>query len=131
MNTDPISDFLTRIRNANLVGKENVEVPYSKVKSNISEILKNEGLIENYTINSEDKFKKISLNLSYKNEGTPRINGLRRISKPGLRVYSRKGEIPRYFGGLGVTIVSTSNGIMSHKEAWKNRLGGEVMCVVW
>tara|TARA_B100000945_G_C20424722_1_gene619781 strand:+ start:2657 stop:3052 length:396 start_codon:yes stop_codon:yes gene_type:complete len=131
MNTDPISDFLTRIRNANLVGKENVEVPYSKVKSNISEILKNEGLIESYTINSEDKFKKISLNLSYKNEGTPRINGLRRISKPGLRVYSRKGEIPRYFGGLGVTIVSTSNGIMSHKEAWKNRLGGEVMCVVW
>ena len=131
MNTDPISDFLTRIRNANLVGKENVEVPYSKVKSNISEILKNEGLIESYTINSEDKFKKISLNLSYKNEGTPRINGLRRISKPGLRVYSRKGEIPRYFGGLGVTIVSTSNGIMSHKEAWKNRMGGEVMCVVW
>ena len=131
MNTDPISDFLTRIRNANLVGKENVEVPYSKIKSNISEILKNEGLIESYTINSEDKFKKISLNLSYKNEGTPRINGLRRISKPGLRVYSRKGEIPRYFGGLGVTIVSTSNGIMSHKEAWKNRLGGEVMCVVW
>ena len=131
MNTDPISDFLTRIRNANLVGKENVEVPYSKVKSNISEILKNEGLIESYTVNNEDKFKKISLNLSYKNEGTPRINGLRRISKPGLRVYSRKGEIPRYFGGLGVTIVSTSNGIMSHKEAWKNRLGGEVMCVVW
>jgi len=131
MNTDPISDFLTRIRNANLVGKENVEVPYSKIKSNISEILKNEGLIESYTVNNEDKFKKINLNLSYKNEGTPRINGLRRISKPGLRVYSRKGEIPRYFGGLGVTIVSTSNGIMSHKEAWKNRLGGEVMCVVW
>ena len=131
MNTDPISDFLTRIRNANLVGKENVEVPYSKVKSNISEILKNEGLIESYTVHNEDKFKKINLHLSYKNEGTPRINGLRRISKPGLRVYSRKGEIPRYFGGLGVTIVSTSNGIMSHKEAWKNRLGGEVMCVVW
>ena len=131
MNTDPISDFLTRIRNANLVGKENVEVPYSKIKSNISEILKNEGLIESYTINSEDKFKKISLNLSYKNEGTPRINGLRRISKPGLRVYSRKGEIPRYFGGLGVTIVSSSNGIKSLKEALKNRKGGEVMCVVW
>ena len=75
--------------------------------------------------------KKINLKLSYKNEGTPRINGLRRISKPGLRVYSRKGEVPRYFGGLGVTIVSTSNGIMTHKQAWKERLGGEVMCVVW
>ena len=75
--------------------------------------------------------KMINLNLSYKNEGSPRINGLRRISKPGLRVYSRKGEIPRYFGELGVTIVSTSKGIMTHKQAWKERLGGEVICVVW
>ena len=131
MNTDPISDFLTRIRNANLVGKNQVEVPYSKIKSNISEILKKEGLIDDFNVADQDKFKKINLKLSYKNEGTPRINGLRRISKPGLRVYSRKGEVPRYFGGLGITIVSTSNGIMTHKQAWKERLGGEVMCVVW
>ena len=87
--------------------------------------------IDDFNIADQDNFKKINLKLSYKNEGTPRINGLRRISKPGLRVYSRKGEVPRYFGGLGVTIVSTSNGIMTHKQAWKERLGGEVMCVVW
>ena len=131
MNTDPISDFLTRIRNANLVGKDNVAIPYSKIKSRITEILKTEGLIEDFNIMDEEKMKMINLNLSYKNEGSPRINGLRRISKPGLRVYSRKGEIPRYFGELGVTIVSTSKGIMTHKQAWKERLGGEVICVVW
>jgi small subunit ribosomal protein S8 len=131
MNTDPISDFLTRIRNANLVGKDNVAIPYSKIKSNLTKILKSEGLIEDFNIMDEDKMKMINLNLSYKNEGSPRINGLRRISKPGLRVYSRKGEIPRYFGELGVTIVSTSKGIMTHKQAWKERLGGEVICVVW
>jgi small subunit ribosomal protein S8 len=131
MNTDPISDFLTRIRNANLVGKDNVAIPYSKIKSSITKILKTEGLIEDFNIMDEDKMKMINLNLSYKNEGSPRINGLRRISKPGLRVYSRKGEIPRYFGELGVTIVSTSKGIMTHKQAWKERLGGEVICVVW
>lgn len=131
MNTDPISDFLTRIRNANLVGKDNVAIPYSKIKSRITEILKTEGLIEDFNIIDEEKMKMINLNLSYKNEGSPRINGLRRISKPGLRVYSRKGEIPRYFGELGVTIVSTSKGIMTHKQAWKERLGGEVICVVW
>jgi small subunit ribosomal protein S8 len=131
MNTDPISDFLTRIRNANLVGKDNVAIPYSKIKSSITEILKTEGLIEDFNIMDEEKMKMINLNLSYKNEGSPRINGLRRISKPGLRVYSRKGEIPRYFGELGVTIVSTSKGIMTHKQAWKERLGGEVICVVW
>jgi len=131
MNTDPISDFLTRIRNANLVGKDNVAIPYSKIKSSLTIILKSEGLIEDFNIMDEDKMKMINLNLSYKNEGSPRINGLRRISKPGLRVYSRKGEIPRYFGELGVTIVSTSKGIMTHKQAWKERLGGEVICVVW
>jgi len=131
MNTDPISDFLTRIRNANLVGKDNVAIPYSKIKSRLTIILKSEGLIEDFNIMDEDKMKMINLNLSYKNEGSPRINGLRRISKPGLRVYSRKGEIPRYFGELGVTIVSTSKGIMTHKQAWKERLGGEVICVVW
>jgi len=131
MNTDPISDFLTRIRNANLVGKDNVVIPYSKIKSSLTKILKTEGLIEDFNIMDEDKMKMINLNLSYKNEGSPRINGLRRISKPGLRVYSRKGEIPRYFGELGVTIVSTSKGIMTHKQAWKERLGGEVICVVW
>lgn len=131
MNTDPISDFLTRIRNANLVGKDNVAIPYSKIKSRITEILKTEGLIEDFNIMDQEKMKMINLNLSYKNEGSPRINGLRRISKPGLRVYSRKGEIPRYFGELGVTIVSTSKGIMTHKQAWKERLGGEVICVVW
>lgn len=131
MNTDPISDFLTRIRNANLVGKDNVAIPYSNIKSSITKILKTEGLIEGFNIMDGDKMKMINLNLSYKNEGSPRINGLRRISKPGLRVYSRKGEIPRYFGELGVTIVSTSKGIMTHKQAWKERLGGEVICVVW
>ena len=73
----------------------------------------------------------INLDLSYKPEGTPQINGLKRISKPGLRIYSRKGEIPRYYGDLGITIVSTSKGIMTHKQAWQERLGGEVICVIW
>ena len=131
MNTDPISDFLTRIRNANLVGKTNVKIPYSNIKSNIANILKEEGFITNYQIETEETIKNINLNLSYKPEGTPQINGLKRISKPGLRIYSRKGEIPRYYGDLGITIVSTSKGIMTHKQAWKESLGGDVICVIW
>ena len=131
MNTDPKSDFLTRIRNANLVGNTTVKIPYSNMKSNIANILKEEGFISNYKIGTENNVKNINLDLSYKPEGTPQINGLKRISKPGLRIYSRKGEIPRYFGDLGITIVSTSKGIMTHKQAWQERLGGEVICVIW
>ena len=131
MNTDPISDFLTRIRNANLVGNTTVKIPYSNMKSNIASILKEEGFISNYQIGTENNIKNINLDLSYKPEGTPQINGLKRISKPGLRIYSRKGEIPRYYGDLGITIVSTSKGIMTHKKAWQERLGGEVICVIW
>ena len=131
MNTDPISDFLTRIRNANLVGNTTVKIPYSNMKSNIANILKEEGFISNYKIGTENNVKNINLDLSYKPEGTPQINGLKRISKPGLRIYSRKVEIPRYYGDLRITIVSTSKGIMTHKQAWQERLGGEVICVIW
>ena len=131
MNTDPISDFLTRIRNANLVGKTTVKIPYSNIKSNIANILKEEGFITSYQVENEDSIKNINLNLSYKPEGTPQINGLKRISKPGLRIYSRKGEIPRYYGDLGVTIVSTSKGIMTDNEARNNKIGGEIICKVF
>ena len=98
MNTDPIADFLTRKRKANLVGTTTVKIPYSNIKSNIANILKEEGFISNYQIETENNIKNINLDLSYKPEGTPQINGLKRISKPGLRIYSRKGEIPRYYG---------------------------------
>ena len=131
MNTAPISDFLTRIRNANLVGNTTVKIPYSNMKSNIANILKEEGFISNYQIGTENNIKNINLDLTYKPEGTPQINGLKRISKPGLRIYSTKGGIPRYYGDLGITIVSTSKGIMTHKQAWQERLGGEVICVIW
>jgi small subunit ribosomal protein S8 len=129
--TDPIADMLARIRNANLVGHEKVEIPASKVKRAIAEILKNEGFIRDAEFIEDDKQGVIRLFLKYGKNQERVITGLKRISKPGLRVYARHDNIPRVLGGLGIAILSTSKGIMTDKEARKQHVGGEVLCYIW
>ncbi len=128
--TDPIADMLTRIRNANQQRHETVEVPASKMKEEIAEILKNEGFIKGYKVEGELADKKITITLKYK--GNDRvISGLKRISKPGLRVYAKVNEIPKVLNGLGIVILSTSQGIMTDKEARAKQVGGEVLAYIW
>ncbi len=129
--TDPIADFLTRIRNANTVMHEKVEIPASKMKKTLAEILKNEGFVKGYEYIEDGKQGIIRIYLKYGPNGERVITGLKRISKPGLRVYCKKDEIPKVLGGLGIAIISTSKGIMTDKEARKAGLGGEVICYVW
>ena len=128
--TDPIADMLTRIRNANQNRAKTVSMPSSKMKEEIAKILKNEGFIEDYKIEGETANKMITLTLKYKNKERV-ITGLKRISKPGLRVYAGADELPTVLNGLGIAIISTSKGIMTDKEARKNSLGGEVIAYVW
>lgn len=131
MTTDPIADMLTRIRNANMVRHASVDVPASNVKKRIAEILNNEGFIKGYDIIDDGKQGIIRIELKY-GEGKERvISGLKRISKPGLRVYAKKTDIPRVLGGLGIAIISTSNGIITDKKARKLGVGGEVVAYVW
>ena len=129
--TDPIADFLTRIRNANMVMHEKVEIPASKTKAALAEILKNEGFIKDYEQVEDGKQGIIRVYLKYGANREKVISGLKRISKPGLKVYCKKDEIPKVLGGLGSAIISTSKGIMTDKEARKLGLGGEVICYVW
>ncbi|MGI6554884.1 MAG: 30S ribosomal protein S8 [Bacillota bacterium] len=129
--TDPIADYLTRIRNANMVYKGTVEIPSSKLKKSMSEILKREGYIKDYEFIEDGKQGIIRLYLKYGPGKERTITDLKRISKPGLRVYARKDEIPRVLGGLGIAIISTSKGILTDKEARKEGVGGEVICYVW
>ena len=129
--TDPIADFLTRIRNANMVMHEKVEIPASKTKAALAEILKNEGFIKDYEQVEDGKHGIIRVYLKYGPNREKVISGLKRISKPGLKVYCKKDEIPKVLGGLGIAIISTSKGIMTDKEARKLGLGGEVICYVW
>ena len=129
--TDPIADFLTRIRNANMVMHEKVEIPASKTKAALAEILKNEGFIKDYEQIEDGKQGIIRVYLKYGPNREKVISGLKRISKPGLKVYCKKDEIPKVLGGLGIAIISTSKGIMTDKEARKHGLGGEVICYVW
>ena len=129
--TDPIADFLTRIRNANMVMHEKVEIPASKTKIALAEILKNEGFIKDYEQIEDGKQGVIRVYLKYGPNREKVISGLKRISKPGLKVYCKKDEIPKVLGGLGIAIISTSKGIMTDKEARKHGLGGEVICYVW
>lgn len=131
MLTDPIADYLTRIRNANTAFHDTTEVPASGVKKAMSEILKEEGFIKNYEVVEDGNQGKIRIQLKYGKERTRVITGLRRISKPGLRVYVGKDEIPRVLNGLGIAIMSTSRGIMTDKQARKLGVGGEVICYVW
>jgi small subunit ribosomal protein S8 len=129
--TDPISDFLTRIRNAIKAEKKSVDIPASKFKESISNILKNTGFINDFSvIESEDKKKFISIKLKYAN-GASVIVGLQRVSRPGIRRYVRHDELPRVKNGLGVAIVSTSKGLMTEKKARELKVGGEVICKVW
>jgi len=131
MMTDPIADMLTRIRNGLQARHATVEMPASKIKAAIAEVLKDEGYIKGYSVVGEGTSRALKIDLRYVNKNEPVLSGLKRISKPGLRVYTPATEIPRVFGGLGVAIVSTSRGVMSGVQARKMRVGGEVLCHVW
>ena len=130
--TDPIADMLTRIRNANTSKHDTVDVPASKMKNAIAEILFKEGFISKYEIIEDGNFKNIRITLKYgKDKNEKIITGLKRISKPGLRVYAGKDELPRVLGGLGIAIISTNQGVVTDKEARKLNVGGEVLAYIW
>ena len=129
--TDPVADFLTRIRNANTVYQERVEIPSSKMRLAMAEILKTEGFIKDVEVIEDGKQGVLRLFLKYGPNREKVISGLKRISKPGLRVYAQKDEIPKVLGGLGIAVISTSKGIMTDKQARKEGVGGEVLCYVW
>ena len=129
--TDPIADMLTRIRNALQQKHETVCMPVSKEKKAIAEILKEEGYITDYKVEGEGVHKDLTITLKYTEDNKKIISGLRRISKPGLRVYAQVENLPRVLNGLGIAIISTSNGMMTDKNARKNHLGGEVIAYIW
>ena len=130
--TDPIADMLTRIRNAIMIRRDLVNIPASKLKLELARILGEEGFIEGYEVfHSGTPQATIRLALHYRDKDVPAISGLKRVSKPGLRVYVGQKEIPRYYGGLGVAILSTSEGIMTGRQAWHKGLGGELLCYLW
>lgn len=131
MNTDPIADMLTRIRNANLVSHETVEMPSSKLKVELAKLLKEEGYIIDYSVKQVGKFSFLTIELKYDEKHKPIITNLKRISKPGLRNYCKSKDLPQVFGGLGVAIISTSKGLMADRKARKENLGGEILCYVW
>ena len=126
--SDPIADMLTRIRNAVMVRHDSVLVPTSKMKLSIARILKEEGFISDYEVLRNKPHRVIKIRLKYDDENQPILSGLERVSKPGLRVYVGTKEIPRVAGGLGITIVSTSMGVMTGKRAWRKGIGGELLC---
>ena len=130
--TDPIADMLTRIRNANTAKHDTVDVPASKMKNAIAEILFNEGYIQKYELVEDGNFKNIRITLKYgKDKNEKIITGLKRISKPGLRIYAGKDELPRVLGGLGIAIISTNQGVVTDKQARKLNVGGEVLAYIW
>ncbi|GAA5070851.1 small subunit ribosomal protein S8 [Thermocatellispora tengchongensis] len=130
--TDPIADMLTRLRNANSAYHDSVSMPYSKIKAHIAEILQQEGYVQSWTVEgAEAKDKKLVIELKFGPSRERSIAGLRRVSKPGLRVYAKKDNLPRVLGGLGVAIISTSAGLMTDKQASKRGVGGEVLAYVW
>ena len=129
--SDPIADMLTRIRNAIMVRHDTVLVPASKMKLAIARILKEEGFITDYEVVRDKPHRVIKIHLRYFGENQPAISGLKCVSKPGLRVYVQKKEIPRVYGGLGIAIVSTSKGVRTGQQAWHQGAGGELLCYVW
>ena len=131
--TDPISDMLTRIRNANVAMHDEVVMPSSKQKMALAGLLQNEGYISSFAEvdNGDRPGRTLTIEMKYSPERARVISGLKRVSKPGLRIYRRRDEIPRVQGGLGVVVVSTNKGLMSDREARKNRMGGEILCFVW
>jgi small subunit ribosomal protein S8 len=131
MVTDPISDMLTRIRNASLVRHRRVSVPYSKLKEAVAKILVDEGFISGYSVTDETPQPNLVLGMKYTGKGNPVITGLERVSKPGRRVYLGYRDIPWVRSGLGVAIVSTPNGVMTGRQARREQVGGEILCNVW
>lgn len=129
--TDPIADMLTRIRNATTAGHDETIMPSSKQKVAIADILKSEGYIEDYTVAGADQGPQLTVTLKYGPNREKTIQGIKRISKPGLRVYARRDALPRVLGGLGIAIISTSAGLVTDKQAKKLNTGGEVLCYVW
>ena len=129
--TDTIADMLTRIRNANQMRYQEVSVPASNLKVSLAKILKDEGFIEDYKVNDDNVQGTIDITLKYGKNKERVITGLKRISKPGLRVYAKSTEIPKVLNGLGIAVISTSHGVMTDKEARKQQLGGEVLCYIW
>lgn len=131
MMTDPIADMLSRIRNANSAKHKSVEIPSSRMKRDLAQILLDEGFINGFNVTEDDKQGIITLDLKYGPKEERVISGIKRISKPGLRVYVKSNELPKVLGGLGIAIISTSNGVVTDKVARKNGVGGEVICYVW
>lgn len=128
--TDPIADFLTRIRNASTAGHRSVDIPASKLKEGLANILKDQGFIDDYERLNEGPQGVIRLKLRYVG-GAPAVIGLRRVSRPGLRRYAKSAEMPRVRNGLGIAVISTSHGLMTDKEARRRKVGGEILCYVW
>lgn len=129
--TDPIADMLTRIRNALMVKHQSVLVPMSKEKVSIAKILRDEGFIRDFETINNGPQGNIRIALKYDTQKKPMLSGLKRVSKPGLRIYIGKNEIPRIYGGMGVTLISTSQGVMTGKDAWSRGIGGEFLCYIW
>lgn len=131
MMTDPIADFLTQIRNASTARKDKIRIPRSKLKVKLASILESEGFIKSYSEHDEGPQGAIEIQLKYDNVGSPVITGIRRVSKPGLRVYVAKDKIPKILNGLGIAILTTSQGLMTDKDARSHNVGGELICSVW
>ncbi len=129
--TDPVADMLTRIRNANMARHEHVLIPASKLKLEIAKILKAQGYIQKYDLVDDKRQGQLRLHLRYGPQGQPVITGLRRISRPGMRVYVDAERIPRVMGGLGIAVLSTSRGVFTDREARRRRVGGEILCYIW
>jgi small subunit ribosomal protein S8 len=127
--TDPVADFLTRLRNANLAQHESASVPFSKMKGNIAEILKSEGYIKDYSVEDAKVGKTLTITMKYGESKA--ISGIKRVSKPGLRVYAKSDELPRVLGGLGIAIISSSSGLLTDRQAAKKGVGGEVVAYIW
>ena len=131
MNTDPIADMLTRIRNANMVSLPTVTLPSSKLKVALAKLLKEEGYIVDYSETVEGVFKTLTITLKYDEANKPVITNLQRVSRPGLRTYQKAKNIPQVYGGMGIAVISTSKGLLTDRKARKENLGGEVLCYVW
>ncbi|MCJ7823220.1 MAG: 30S ribosomal protein S8 [Armatimonadetes bacterium] len=129
--TDPIADMLTRIRNANMTRKDHVLIPASKLKLEVAKVLKAQGYIQKYDLIDDKRQGQLRVHLRYARERDRVITGLRRISRPGMRVYVNSKQIPRVLGGLGIAVLSTSDGVVTDREARRRRIGGEILCYVW
>ncbi len=130
-HSDPIADMLARIRNALAVRRDWVVLPSSKAKKAVIQVLKEADLVGDYQVSKDGPRETLRIRLKYDEEGQPAINGLRRVSKPGLRVYMNKNELPRFYGGRGISIISTPQGVMTGQEAWRKGIGGELLCYAW